>query len=247
MVMVKPEGTLLDQPKTPDGDRFEFRIFGASLKSVASMLRAIAGAGRFEAAVDRYIVVPNHHDIGLKLTDKAIEIKILQEVVGGLERWHPSGRVALPLRGSDFDMLDLGLPRPPAEFTFGDASDLAGWLVHQGVHVISLRKRRRRFLLESALAELGEVTGGACRLKTLAVESVDPQAVASLVVRLGLTADANTSYPRLVADLPMEGSAQRPFSWRPLSKLWQRSDSSTICDVRRKFRACHRRSVTGGY
>jgi hypothetical protein len=204
MVMTMPDTAVLEQPTTAVGDRFEFRVFGPC-PGAEAVLRAIAGAGRFEAAVDRYVLVPDRLDVGLKLSDMAVELKTLQEVAGGLERWHPGGRVPLPARGTDLGILaDFGLPQPPADRSFGDASDLAGWLADQGVAVACLRKRRRRFLLENAQGELGEVTRADCHLKTLAVESVDASAAAAIVARLGLSDAENTSYPRLLA------TAQKP-------------------------------------
>ena len=185
------------------GDRFEFRVFRRQLGPEAVILAAIAGAGRLEFSVDRYVIVPGRADVGLKLRGGTLELKRLTRIVGGLEQWHPEATIALPAAGRDLAplLLALDLPTPRAEQVFPDAGALADWLVEgRGVSVTTLRKRRQLFLLPEGRAELGRVSWDGPPLRTLAIESADANAVAALVARVGLTGAANTSYPRLLCE-----------------------------------------------
>ncbi len=184
------------------GDRFEFRIFRRRLGPEATVLAAIAGAGRLEVSCDRYVLVPGRMDVGLKIRGGRVELKRLRRIVAGLEQWHPEAGVGLPAAGRDLAPLlgAVDLPCPHAEQVFADGSELAHWLAHgRGVSDASLRKRRRFLLLADARAELGDILWNRARLGTLAVESVDADVVAALVTRLGLTGATNTSYPLLLS------------------------------------------------
>jgi hypothetical protein len=190
-------------PDSGEG-RYEFRIFRPHLDRLADVLDAIAGAGRFEASVDRYVLVPGRLDSSLKLRDGALELKTLSGSAGPLEQWNAPGRVALPASGRDLDevLLRAGVSGPSPDSDFADAAELAEWFAGRpGIAVVAVRKRRRKYLLEAARAEIGEVAIGNRTLRTLALEGTRHEVVAALVLRLGLRAARNTSYPRLLHEL----------------------------------------------
>ena len=184
------------------GDRFEFRVFRPRLGAAACVLAAVAAAGKVEASVDRYIVVPGRADAGLKLRGGRVELKTLAALHGPLECWHPQAAVGLPATGRDLLPLfrQLDLAGPPADAVLADVDALAEWAqAEAGLAVVELRKRRRRYLLVGVEAEIGDLRWNGNRLETLAVESTEPDRVAALVARLGLGGAANTSYPSLLS------------------------------------------------
>jgi hypothetical protein len=183
-------------------DRYEFRIFRHDLGVAAAILAAVAASRRDQASVDRYLVLPHRLDVGVKLRDGRLEVKTLLGTSARLERWHPATGVPLPASGRELGpvLADLGLPQPAPGQRFPDADALAHWLAHgRGVRVVRLHKRRRRFLLPDALGEITAIRAGPTELRSLAVESVDPDAAAALVARLRLGGAENVSYPRFLA------------------------------------------------
>ena len=155
-------------------DRYEFRIFRHDLGVAAAILAAVAASRRDQASVDRYLVLPHRLDVGVKLRDGRLEVKTLLGTSARLERWHPATGVPLPASGRELGpvLADLGLPQPAPGQRFPDAD---------------------------ALGEITAIRAGPTELRSLAVESVDPDAAAALVARLRLGGAENVSYPRFLA------------------------------------------------
>ena len=182
-------------------DRFEFRIFRRMLGSEAAVLTTIAGAGRTEASVDRYVVSRRELAAGLKLRGGQVELKLLARTVGGLEQWHAEEKVPLPASGSELEpvLRALDVPAPKARI-FADGCEFAAWVADDlGNPVAVLRKRRQHFLLPGVTAEIGEILLDGTVVQTLALEGTRPEAVAAVAARLGLAAAVNTSFPRFLS------------------------------------------------
>jgi hypothetical protein len=203
-------------PQARHAPRYEFRIFRRSLGSLPDQLGALAGADRFEASAEHYVLVAGVTGTSLKLRDGALELKTLRATRGRLERWEPMAAVDLPARGSALANLlrPAGIGRHPPEA--GTAEDLRAWLSGvPGVAVVPVRKRRQKYVLEGVRAEITEVVARGRTIRSLALEGEDPRRLDALVAQLGLRDADNTSYPRqLGALLKAGGEADPPAAHR---------------------------------
>ena len=188
-------------PQADAEGRYEFRVFAPDLAREAGVLAAVAGVvGDVEAMLDHYVLGAGAAEASAKLRDAAIELKALVATCGGLERWRPVARVALPACGREVAglLVRAGICRAP-EQDFADTGELSAWLTDcGGVSIVRVRKCRRKFRWRTALAEHSRLTIGNRRLSTIAVEGSLPCEVRRLVDRLGLRVSENTSYPCLL-------------------------------------------------
>ncbi|MCH8614603.1 hypothetical protein LZ016_00580 [Sphingomonas sp. SM33] len=153
------------------------------------------------------------HGQNVKIRDALMDVKVLREVNrDGLQQWAPVMKSEFPLSAIDavkvIDALDVpvkaGLRESYGMQAFIDAFNRAD----SGVRVVEVHKRRVRYTVEDCMAELSEITANGRSTRTVAVESVDPEAVMRAVNSLGLTGYINTSYLKGLSDL-IEGIPER--------------------------------------
>jgi hypothetical protein len=184
--------------------RSEFRVFGHDTTAAWEFVpRAGAREGDPESRTDVYFVVPGRPDASLKLRGEALDLKILDAVVDGLETWRPAGKAEFPLaprilQAEFLEPAGLCLDLPPAPV--GRHRLLALARAAPDMRVVEVAKRRRRFRLEGAKAELSEVTVEGRPVRSVAVEDADPRAVARAVAAMGLAGRRNVSYQRLLVE-----------------------------------------------
>lgn len=69
--------------------RFEFRIWGNHLSQFRDRLTAIATPSDPRESAETYILSRATDTANVKIRDELIDIKLMTEVVGRLERWRP--------------------------------------------------------------------------------------------------------------------------------------------------------------
>ncbi len=183
--------------------RWEWRTFGQRLRAAEAWLAGQQSTGVQES--DEIYFLSEAVSI-VKLRNDLMDIKLLREVdARGLERWEPVMKAAFPLSAADvtrvFEALQLARPvfsRPTwsvEDFT----RDFAG--ASGPLRAVSVHKRRVRYALAGCMLELSDVVAGGKPIRTVAVESEDPNAVVALVSAMGLGGWTNTNYRRGLAAL----------------------------------------------
>ena len=180
-------------------DRYEWRIFASSLGMPEERLRRRAPVEDIGESEEFYVVSSHCDSENVKVRHGSLDIKTLVARERGLEQWSPRARLSFPLsaetvRKEVFELLDVNPPSLPG----GDMDIVT--LVEQvlrpseGVAVVGLFKRRWKFTLADCACEIADVRANGALLRSVCVESEDPDAVLRLAGELGLDAYENTSY-----------------------------------------------------
>jgi exopolyphosphatase/guanosine-5'-triphosphate,3'-diphosphate pyrophosphatase len=130
-----------------------------------------------------------------------MDIKLLGEVnEAGLEQWRPVLKAEMPLSPGDAEKVcaALGVTVQVSGDKRYPLEDLVAELGSRQTDLrsVPVHKKRLRFTLKGCMVEVTEVLAGDSSSRTIAIESLDPEAVTSLVRELGLSHLPNTSYPR---------------------------------------------------
>ncbi|MGD8630396.1 MAG: hypothetical protein PVG72_06650 [Gammaproteobacteria bacterium] len=181
--------------------RFEFRVFGASLGMAEQRMRDTAPCESISESREIYLL-GRGIDAGtnLKVRHGRLELKRLIEHHQGLQRWQPAGQWAFPVAPDTIEGIlnpgyTLGQGRDPAALLSLDdlprfTTETAGQLVL--AHVF---KRRFRYTLPACHAEFDQLLVNGAAIESIAIESVDPQAILASRSAMRLEDLENQSYP----------------------------------------------------
>ena len=182
--------------------RFEFRIWGNHLSPFRDRLAAIAAPPEPRESAETYILSRATDAANVKIRDELIDIKLMTEVVGRLERWRPALKSGFPLDSRTIvEQLfpHLGVPAPQIEQPSYAHGELIRDLVrpNRDLAMVEVVKLRNQYTSEKFTAEFAEVriAGGAIS-ETVAIESEDSAAVLRAIAKLGLNSHANINYVR---------------------------------------------------
>ncbi len=179
--------------------RYEFRVWAGTLRALHEKLAQRATPKKTDSE-ETYLVSSITDKCNVKIRAALMDIKVLVAVDRGLEQWKPVLKAGFPLEASVitsqvFPALEL---KPPAlskaayqldEFL----EDVVGPI--REIKVVNVRKTRYQFTIGSCATEYSQITLNGAPRDTVAVESVDADAVLTLVKELGVIG-ANTSYIR---------------------------------------------------
>jgi|SRR5208282_1931904 len=182
--------------------RFEFRAWGNQLVPFRDRLAAMAAPSELYETAETYILSRTTDTANVKIRGGLLDIKLMFEQVGRLERWRPALKAEFPLDSRTiveqvFPDLGVALPHiAQPSYTHGEfIRDLVR--PHRDLAIVDVVKIRRQFSSGKYEAEFTEVgiAGGAIS-ETVAIESEDPAAVLRAIAKLGLNSQANINYVR---------------------------------------------------
>lgn len=166
-------------------------------------LEARAPAASPRASSETYLVSTATDHCNAKIRANALDIKILLERQGILERWAPVLNQGFPLdaRIVTEQLLPLlALPSiawPNKGYELNDF--LSAMAHHDGrVRIVNVNKERFRFDLGECAAEFAHVAIGAIACDTAAVESASADVVLTTIRKLGIDSMPNLSYVRQI-------------------------------------------------
>jgi hypothetical protein len=182
--------------------RFEFRVWGNHLGPFRDRLAAIAPPSEPEESAETYILSRATDAANLKIRAGSIDLKLMFEQVGRLERWRPVLKSEFPLNSRTiveqiFRNLGVAIPHiAQPSYTHGEfIRDLVR--PHRDLATVDVVKLRRQFISEKYTAEFAEVgIAGGATSETIEIESDDPAAVLRAIAKLGLNSQANINYVR---------------------------------------------------
>ena len=183
--------------------RFEWRSFGQHFGAAQERLEKLTSTGVQES--DEIYLLSGHDD-NVKIRDGLMDIKVLREVdANGLEQWEPVMKAGFPLSADDAARVLEALHCPvPKSLKDGHTLDT---FLHEfagpggRIQALKVHKRRVRYKIEGCTSEFSDILTNRKRIRTIAVESEDAQAVVRAVESLGLGGYTNVSYPKALAAL----------------------------------------------
>jgi len=181
--------------------RFEFRIWGNHLSPFRDRLAAIAAPADPRESAETYILSRATDTANLKIRDELLDLKLMTEQVGRLERWRPVLKSGFPLDSRTiveqvFPNLGVAVPQiTQPSYTHGELiRDLMR--PNRDLSLIEVVKLRIQYTSEKLTAEFAEVRIAGATSETVAIESEDSAAVLRAIAKLGLNSHANINYVR---------------------------------------------------
>ena len=182
--------------------RFEFRIWGNHLSPFRDRLAAIAAPSEPRESAETYILSRATDAANVKIRDDLLDIKLMSEQVGRLERWRPVLKSGFPLDSRTivervFPNLGVAVPQiAQPSYTHGEfIRDLVR--PNRDLAIVEVVKMRSPYTSDKFTAEFAEVRiAGGATSETVEIESEDPAAVLRAIAKLGLNSHANINYVR---------------------------------------------------
>jgi exopolyphosphatase/guanosine-5'-triphosphate,3'-diphosphate pyrophosphatase len=179
--------------------RWEWRTFGDDF-GAADRWFAAATPERVQESDETYVLALES-DASVKVRDGLMDVKLLETVDGdGLEQWRPAMKGEFPLAADAvrrvFEALAVSAPSlDRGEYTL---EQLVGELLEPSpaLRAVDVHKRRERFTVGGAMAELSEARTAEGARRTIAVESEDPALVVAALRELGLPLRPNVCMAR---------------------------------------------------
>jgi hypothetical protein len=182
--------------------RFEFRVWGNQLSPFRDRLAAIATPSEPRESAETYILSRTTDTANVKIRDGLLDLKVMTEQVGRLERWRPVLKARFPLDSRTIVeqvLPHLGVPTPhiaQPSYTHGEFI-LSLVKPIRDLATVDVAKVRQHFAADKYMAEFAEVTiAGGATAETVGIESDDPAAVLRAIAKLGLNSHANINYVR---------------------------------------------------
>ena len=182
--------------------RFEFRVWGNRLSAYHDRLAAISPPSEPRKSAETYILSRATDTANVKIRDGLMDIKLMVEQVGRLERWRPVLKAEFPLDSRAIvEQVFPGLAVAPphiAQPSYTHDEFLRDLVQpHRELELADVVKFRRRFDFKDYSAEFAEVEiADGSKAETVEIESDDAATVLRAIVKLGLNSQANISYVR---------------------------------------------------
>ena len=184
--------------------RYEFRVWADTLASVNDKLRRMAQPRTAESE-ETYLISSATDKCNAKIRAALMDIKVLVAEDRGLEQWKPILKETFPLESSVIATPGISYPRASCAHVV-EIRVRTGRIPRRchtpdaRLAIANVRKTRYQFRIGTCTAEYAQIIINGVPRDTVAVESVDPDAVLRLVRELGVD-EPNTSYIREIKRL----------------------------------------------
>ena len=180
--------------------RFEFRAFAQNFGLVEDRLHHLGQFEGYRESSEVYVLSTANHRDNVKIRYDKLDIKTLLKEQDGLEQWTLRCKAEFPLSdravAEAFDILGVGVPELPAGGDWAVERLLEQLLrPHPELRVAQVFKRRYGYQIDGCSAEIADLLVNGAAIRTVAVESEDPQAARRVRARLGLGEYPNVNYP----------------------------------------------------
>ena len=184
--------------------RYEFRVWADTLASLNDKLRRMAQPRTAESE-ETYLISSATDKCNAKIRAALMDIKVLVAEDRGLEQWKPILKETFPLESSVIATQvfpSLELPAPALSKSVYELDEFLDDVVRPDARlaIANVRKTRYQFRIGTCTAEYAQIIINGVPRDTVAVESVDADAVLQLVRELGVD-EPNTSYIREIKRL----------------------------------------------
>ena len=184
--------------------RYEYRIFG--LQEIEAVVSALKQKGEFEKQrniEEIYLMTAGNANNNIKIRNKNLDIKVLVEQADGLEQWKPYNVGLFPLHKDHlkhqvFPALGVELPYFDREVYKLEQFIKELVLDDPDILVALTEKVRYGYYFNGCICEIAEVKINGALLKSVAVESENPEKVIETIAMLGMNNFENVNYPKAI-------------------------------------------------
>lgn len=178
--------------------RWEWRTFGLEFGAAEEVFAALEPM-TIQASDEVYL----RTDSGpiVKIRDELMDVKVLQAVSPeGLEQWIPVIKEGFPLAATEvskvFDLLEIA--PPPLDRASYTLDQLLSEVISPlpQISAVPIHKRRVRYTLHGCMAEVTDLEVDGVPMRTIAIESEDPNAVVAAVNATGMQSLMNHNFVR---------------------------------------------------
>ena len=190
--------------------RWEWRTFGSDFGTAEEVFTALEPTAIQES--DEVYLRTGSGPI-VKIRDELMDVKVLQAVSPeGLEQWVPVMKEAFPLSAADvakvFAMLEVATP-PLHRDSYALDQFLTEVLgSHPEVSAVPIHKRRVRYTLDGCMAEVTDLLVDGVPMRTIAIESEDPDKVIAAVNSTGMQDLVNHNFVRAMTAILADQAAR---------------------------------------
>ena len=183
--------------------RWEWRTFGSDFGAAEAVFAALEPTGIQES--DEIYLRTGSGPI-VKIRDELLDVKVLQAVSpDGLEQWVPVMKQAFPILAADvskvFAMLEIAPPKLNRDsYTLEQfLSEVLG--SHSELSAVPIHKKRVRYTFHGCMAEVTDLEVDAVPMRTIAIESEDPDKVIAAVNAAGMQTLVNHNFVRAMTGI----------------------------------------------
>lgn len=190
--------------------RWEWRTFGLDFGAAEAVFAALEPTAIQES--DEFYLRTGAGPI-VKIRDGLMDVKVLEAVSPeGLEQWIPVMKEGFPLATTDvakvFALLEIAPPAlDRASYTL---DQLLSEVIppHPQVSAVPIHKRRVRYTLHGCMAELTDLLVDGVPMRTIAIESEDPDKVIAAVNAAGMEDLVNHNFVRAMTGILADQAAR---------------------------------------
>lgn len=179
--------------------RFEFRAFAQNFGITEEKIAKLSEVNRFRESREIYILSAGNDKNNIKIRYNMIDIKFLVKEQKGLQLWAPRMKEKFPIRAET--IRDAVFPALKADVPVLKRTDYTqkqylGEIIepHPELVVAHVSKRRFGYMIDDCIAEIAELLINSAAVKTIAIESIDMDAVLKAKETLGLQKYENVNY-----------------------------------------------------
>jgi hypothetical protein len=179
--------------------RYEFRAFAQHFGPAEEKMRRLAQFEKFRESSEIYLLSAANDAYNIKIRYETLDIKVLVSEKQGLQQWQPQMKAGFPvkkavIREQIFPALDVAAPefkRPEYSLTQFIQDIIEP---HSALSIARVLKRRFGYTINGCIGEIAELTINGAAIKTIAVESLNVQAVLQAKEILELQEYENVNY-----------------------------------------------------
>ena len=179
--------------------RYEFRAFARHFGLAEEKMRRLAQFEKFRESSELYILSAANDAHNIKIRYETLDIKVFVREEQGLQQWQPKMKAEFPvtmalIRKEIFPALNVAAPELKRS-EYSQAQFLQDIIeAHAALSIARVDKRRFGYRVAGCIGEIAELIINGAAIKTIAVESLDVQAVLQAKKILGLQEYENVSY-----------------------------------------------------
>lgn len=183
--------------------RYEFRAFAENFGPVEEKIRELSKLEKFRESSEIYILLSGNLDNNIKIRYNTLDIKVLVKEEKGLQQWTPRIKEPFPLKMEvirDQVLAPLNVTVPQLNRAEYSMEQYLEDIIKPHPDLVSAQVNKRRFgyTVNGCISEIAELEINGSAIKSIAVESVNPEAVLKTKEILGLQEYENENYPAAI-------------------------------------------------
>ena len=183
--------------------RWEWRTFGSDFGAAEEVFATLEPTGIQES--DEIYLRTGSGPI-VKIRDELMDVKVLQAVSPeGLEQWVPVMKEGFPISAADvskvFAMLEIAPPTLNRDSYTLDQFLSEVLASHPEVSAVPIHKKRVRYTLDDCMAEVTDLLVDGVPMRTIAIESENPDKVIAAVNAAGMQTLVNHNFVRAMTGI----------------------------------------------